>query len=417
MNRKIKQMFLLILIPFFSFGQEELLPIKQEANVIKNAESLKPFFDRLSLSNESVVSIFHFGDSHIQADFFTGEIRKQMQLRFGNAGRGLVFPYQLISTNGPKDYVFKSKQSWDTKKLIKSNSTAYCGLAGYSFLLEPNKRNWFLDFRFKEDSNFMNNHTKTIQFLYEAAGAEPEISAYDAESLSYAKLLNRKKVNGLIKDSFVFNEPIKQIDINIHRVDQEPVLLDGVILSNGEKGVIYHAVGVNGAKFCQYNQAPKFFEELDLLRPQLVVISLGTNESAGDYDSLVFIQTIDSLVQYIQTLGSTVLITTPANNYLPHKTYTYIKRKGRKRRVTQKVYEHNETVKLIKDNILAYCDSRQIAYWDLYEVMGGDYSMKAWVELGKGAKDYLHFSKGGYIIQGKLFYEALSAAYLKHISK
>ncbi|MDP1727451.1 MAG: hypothetical protein Q8M15_11760 [Bacteroidota bacterium] len=417
MRKKINTLFFMLMIPIISFAQEELLPINAEANIIKNAASLNPFFERLSKSQDSIVSIFHFGDSHIQADFFTGEIRKQMQLQFGNAGRGLVFPYQLISTNGPKDYAFKSKQSWDTKKLIKSNSTASCGLAGYSFLLDPNKRNWFLDFTFKEDSNFINNHTKTIQFLYEAAGEEPEISAYDAVSLSYAKLLNRKKVNGLIKDSFVFSEPIKQIDINIHRVDQEPVMLDGIILSNGEKGVIYHAVGVNGAKFCQYNQAPKFFEELDMLRPDLVVISLGTNESAGDYDSLLFIQTIDSLVQYIQSLGSNVLITTPANNFLPHKTYKYIKRKGKKRRVTLKVYEHNEIVKLIKDNILAYCDSRQIACWDLYEVMGGDYSMKAWVDAGKGAKDYLHFSKGGYVVQGKLFYDALSAAYLKHISK
>ncbi len=156
---------------------------------------------------------------------------------------------------------------------------------------------------------------------------------------------------------------------------------------------------------------------MDLIRPSLVIISLGTNESAGDYDSLGFIQTIDSLVQYIQSIGSSVLLTTPANNFLPHKAFKYIKRKGKRRRVAYKYYAHNEKAGLIRDNIIAYCYAKNIACWDLYNIMGGDYSMQQWVDAGKAAKDHLHFSKGGYIIQGRLFYDALSASYLKYLSK
>ncbi len=414
MKKRNNLLFFILWSPYFLFAQEELLPINLDANVINNAESLRAFFGRLDKSGESVVSIFHFGDSHIQADYFSGEIRKQMQQTFGNAGRGFVFPYQQVATNGPKDYSFKSRQHWEVMKLIKTKSAFYCGLAGYTFLIDPTIENRNLDFSFRTDSDFMNNSVRTIQLFYETGGQQPEITAFDAQYAGYAKLLSRKNNSGLTIDSFVFNSPAQQFEINLQGAGPETIFLDGMILSNGENGLIYHSVGVNGAKFTQFNQAPKFMDELGILNPGLVIVSLGTNESAGKYDSLEFIQTLDSLVQKIQYLGATVLLTTPPNNYLPHRGYKYISRKGKRRKVRYKAYEPNENIKLIKDNILSYCYSRHIAYWDLYEVMGGDYSMKEWVKNGKAAKDYLHFTKGGYLLQGNLFYEAFINAYRQY---
>src|SRR5690606_14596933 len=55
--------------------------------------------------------------------------------------------------------------------------------------------------------------------------------------------------------------------------------LSGVVLEKDEPGILYHSIGVNGAKCSDYNKYPLFFEQLPALHPDMIVISLGTNES------------------------------------------------------------------------------------------------------------------------------------------
>jgi hypothetical protein len=80
--------------PFIAFAE----------NRIEQSAVLKPFFQRLQeLENRKThqVRVLHIGDSHIQADFFTGWLRYLLQKRFGEAGRGLVFPYRQAGSQNP----------------------------------------------------------------------------------------------------------------------------------------------------------------------------------------------------------------------------------------------------------------------------------------------------------------------------
>ena len=54
---------------------------------------------------QGVINIVHIGDSHIQADYFSGMLRMCLQKQFGNAGRGLIFPYKVAKTNEPYNYL------------------------------------------------------------------------------------------------------------------------------------------------------------------------------------------------------------------------------------------------------------------------------------------------------------------------
>jgi len=97
--------------------------INYEADTLINAKYLQPFFNKLlKLENGDTnqISILHIGDSHIQADFLTREIRKDLQLRFGNAGRGLVFPLRVAGTNEPVDYHSSTNVSWTGRHKIPS---------------------------------------------------------------------------------------------------------------------------------------------------------------------------------------------------------------------------------------------------------------------------------------------------------
>jgi hypothetical protein len=77
-----------------------------EANAFRGRETLFPFLQKLRALEAGLrprVSVVHIGDSHIQADWFTGYVRRALQRRFGRAGRGLVFPYRAAGTHGPAE--------------------------------------------------------------------------------------------------------------------------------------------------------------------------------------------------------------------------------------------------------------------------------------------------------------------------
>ena len=89
--------------------------------------------------------------------------------------------------------------------------------------------------------------------------------------------------------------------------------LNGIVLENNQKGVIYHTIGVNGAHFSDYNKSDLFFEQISALEPDLIVISLGTNEAYGrlsaeryDVEVMKFINTIRT-----QYGNCPIILTTP----------------------------------------------------------------------------------------------------------
>ena len=93
-------------------AQNDSLPfINDSLNIIMNAEGLDKFISAIQNYKSGGIqdlSIVHIGDSHVQAGFYSEPIRKTFQGKYGNAGRGLVFPYQATKTNGPADYSFSS---------------------------------------------------------------------------------------------------------------------------------------------------------------------------------------------------------------------------------------------------------------------------------------------------------------------
>ena len=64
----------------------------------KNNDAIVPFYDKLKQTPNRKLRILHIGDSHIQADYFTGYIRDEMQRLFGTGGRGFVFPYAIAGS-------------------------------------------------------------------------------------------------------------------------------------------------------------------------------------------------------------------------------------------------------------------------------------------------------------------------------
>ena len=104
-------------------------------NEITNKKALHPLFEkinRIQADKSGKINIVHIGDSHIQADFFSGKFRQNLQQQFGDGGRGFVFPYNLAKTNGPGDIRFSSNEAWESQRNIYPDNGNPVGLSGFA---------------------------------------------------------------------------------------------------------------------------------------------------------------------------------------------------------------------------------------------------------------------------------------------
>ncbi|NJM80079.1 MAG: hypothetical protein HC854_11500 [Flavobacterium sp.] len=170
--------------------------------------------------------------------------------------------------------------------------------------------------------------------------------------------------------------------------------LNGLILENNQSGVVYSAIGVNGAKACDYNRFPLFFEQLKALEVEFVVISLGTNESFDKKTTEVYFQELQQMLQNIRNInpGIEILLTTPPPSLF-----------GRKYPNT---FVADYSKKLIETAV-----ANKVAIWDMFQALGGLFAVNDNYKRGLMSKDKVHYSKAGYDLQGQLFFDALMISY------
>lgn len=347
-------------------------------------------------TNQRVFKIVHIGDSHIQADMFSGQVRKLIQQKYGNAGVGLVFPYRQIKTNAPGTFTTTSPIKFAPNKVVKCKTTCEVGLAAYNAIMPTGTS---FQVNIKGDTGM-----QYVSTLFQANQTDAAVLVNrDTEPVSYEV----QDAAGFIISSY--NKPIA----SPFTVSAKGTLsLHGLIVSNGQTGVLYYTIGANGATFNHYNNSTLFFDELRALQPDLVIVSLGTNESVSDISPENFINQVDSFNSNLLTICTQeqIMYTTPADNYIRQTKIVRKKVKGKWRKKRVVYFVNNPKLEELQKAMIAYFIKGKLMYWNLYEVMGGDTSMKKWVEAGLAAKDHIHFNRAGYELQGELFYKALIKA-------
>ena len=151
-----------------------------------------------------------------------------------------------------------------------------------------------------------------------------------------------------------------------------------------------------GTKYSDYNDLAELDAQLISSKPNLVIISLGTNDAFSGSSSVNFYAKVDHLVQKIKMLSpaSSILITTPPDALkLNKQTGTYLAL---------------PELQNVVNTIIRYCNDKGIAYWDLHQVMGGNYSINNWILQKLAAPDRVHFTARGYGVFAQWFYEAFT---------
>lgn len=143
--------------------------------------------------------------------------------------------------------------------------------------------------------------------------------------------------------------------------------------------------------------------------PDLVIISLGTNEAYNKLqpDTLAWYQ--ESLIQQVfrDAPDCDILITTPGDGLKKYYTRVRVsKKKKRYKRVAH--YEVNEYLTDVIDYYLGLPERMDVAVWNFYPVMGGEESIREWNKAGYAQGDMIHLTREGYRMQAKLLMMAVT---------
>ncbi len=355
-----------------------------EINTLLNRiynNSLNGFYVKLKELKEGKrknVVVVHIGDSHIQPDFMSSEIRSKLQADFGNAGRGLVFPYQLAGSNTPQDIYSKSEKIFLFNRVAHPEINISPGISG--FVLQTNETNTTFTIKLISGDTTKDNFNRIKLFTNNSHGILSALS----ETVSYNAINNNADIS-LQRST---NE------ISLTNVKDTITMFWGADLQNGKNGVLVHTIGVNGAKYEQYNMAPLFWQQLKVLKADLFIISLGTNEAQSlTFDDTLFTEQINLFVKNIKGVNpeAQLVLTTPQGSF--------------------KNGIPNINIKRASDLIQAYCDKNHIAIWNLYKITNGYLSSKKWFKAGLLRIDGIHFTSEVYRLHGKLFINALMDGY------
>lgn len=373
---------LFLLICTFSKAQEN------NSRLENTDSSLTEFIfklNQLSSGKNKKIKILHIGDSHVQPDNFTGEARRQAQKKFGNGGRGLVFPYSLAKTNGPKDFTITSNVQWVNSWNINYPHKFNLGIAGMG--IQSLTSDGEVDVNLIKDS-LKNPFVKAMVI-------------YSMDKNGKISLNNRiSKMNSKPEfDTITLNLEKEQTNLKI-AFSGSKLTIHGIYFENSTSGIIYNSAGVAGARYQDFNNTAYFSEQLKLFSPDLVIISLGTNESFDpNYEKEKFSNEVGNLIQKIKANSPSVniILTLPSENY----------------RVRKGIPIENVTVQSVSAVLRTQAIKNNCAIWDLYKTMGGKGSMLIWQKEGLVNKDLIHFLRSGYWKQGALLFEAIESQLIK----
>jgi lysophospholipase L1-like esterase len=364
------------------------------------------FFEALkNIKNKKKVRIAWFGDSMVEGDLITQDLRYLLQKRYGGSGVGIV-PITSVTAGFRQTVQHTFSENWTNKNLLDpSTNTDFLGITGFVFKPQPTSK---IDTTHIEDQNlswvkYKGSRQKGLDKFYKARlfyGLSEGNSMVNV-NLNAGKKMNieldgKKPVNVLDIDvAEPFNE-IKFTFLNQHKLPIYAVSLES------DTGIIVDNLSFRGNSGLPLTKIPEeilrgFNEENQY---DLIILQYGMNAvspTAKDYHW--YNKGLDKMVKHIQRSFPNAAILFVG---VPDKGY---KQDGQ--------YITNPGVPLVVEAEKQVAENNGIAFWNLFEAMGGYNSMVKWAEADTSLanKDYTHFNFRGASKVAHLLYKELDKEY------
>ena len=362
---------------------------------------IKQLKDKL---RQPTCQIVHYGDSQIEGDRITGYVRNRLQLAYEGGGPGF-FPIKVVYNQNSIDisttgnwvrYAFFDRKQRRTVKHdmyglfatysrftpYTKDTTASMPISKASITLKPSKKSYAR----------LQNYTK-FGLHYGNANSKIAIRVYEEGNIL--------KTDTLIADGKYHNYKLsfsttpKELKIELEgriSADFYGITLDGAkgvrmdnVAMRGEAGRIFTRMNYENYRQMSADRQPDVF-----------IFQYGGN-------TIPYMKTEQQLKEYVEGLIYNMNWVKRAN---PKAIFMLLgpgdmttSRNG-KRLTYPFLPKLND---LMKEEAL----KNGIAYFSMYEAMGGENAMITWVKEGMAASDYVHFSAKGTKLISEVFYQCL----------
>ena len=372
---------------------QPVIPTVDVANTDTRAY-LAAFYAALDSVSTMPVRIVHYGDSQIEEDRITNVLRESWQQHYGGGGVGLIPLHQTIPTRtirqqltmnglvqstqgGPKRYLVYGPRSMRLEgknygimgQVAVMDSTLVAGSQDLMLTIEP------IDKKRKP-----HNYFSRLRLLTDSLSGY--VVAHDS--------LFTLSPNSLLA------LPDSTTRCNIHLQGQGPVY--GISLET-PTGVIVDNIpmrGCSGNIFTRIDstQLASFYRATNT---RLIILQFGGNmipqtENPSTISGYVR-STLRQQVRYIRACA-------------PQASILFIGPSDMSTRIDGEMTTY-PLVPYMDRLLRKMAAEEQIAYWSMYDAMGGKDSMVRWVENGLAGSDYVHFTRAGANNIGKKLYNWL----------
>jgi hypothetical protein len=379
-------------------------------------DNLARFFQKLK--SGSTTRIMHYGDSQLEGDRITANLRYKLQQKFDGSGLGLRPALQ------PYDFVLSAVQT------NSANWKRYPIYGDVDSLVQHNRYGVMGAFsRFAPLTFDSIPFENTVFHEAEISISKSNISfaktrEYKRMRLFYGNARSPVDLKLFVSGQLVFSETLKpDLDYDMVSCDL-PLATDNVILKFSgwdspdiygielaeNKGIIVDNIALRGCSgtiftINDFNHSTKMYTDLN---PGLFILQFGGNvlpyikdqTAINNYGSW-FAGQIKRIRQSCP--NSAVIVIGPSD----------MSTKVKDKYVTYELLP--AVVKALKKAAL----STGSGYWDMYQAMGGHNSMPGWVNAKPelAAPDYVHFTPRGSNLISNMFYNAFILEYNNYLKK
>lgn len=332
-----------------------------------------------------------FGASHTAWDLYTGILRRELQRRFGDGGHGFVMPAKPWNSYSHMGVLVESTNTWHTDRVGKSDERGdgLYGVAGMSVASASPQ-----DFGRVKLLNLGRRRSRgavfEIFYLRQPEGGTMEIRIGKRR-----EVISTSGEIGLGIASFRVNDVGEAFEIR--PIGNGEVRLFGLNIERARPGVIVDSMGIPGARAADMLRwhFDLFAQGLGHLRPDLVALAFGTNESGDDRVPLdQYEATLREVLERVRRAApnASCLLIGPSDWPLRQQDGSLAPR------------PRTEAINQIQSRMAAEFGC---AFFDLLRFTGGPLSIAKWARQGLAQKDLVHFTKKGYEKLGLALVKAL----------
>lgn len=378
-------------------------PDKKESSAVRvedpTGHALDAFYKSLLRTKKkekgAITRILHYGDSVISADYVSGTLRRRFQKTFGDAGHGFILGANAWPFYFHNDVERQASEGWRTHRItgpfppdgmFGPGGASFHSFGGADIVVGTAKKG----------SHGRNVSRFDVYYLQQPEGGEfqvdlagKRVESFSTRGEPKAIKIHRVKV------------PDGEAKMRLRAGGKGDVRFFGVALERDVPGVVYDALGANGARARLWDRMDRdhWKNTMKLRNPALIIVQYGTNESQAQHVNA------DSYQKALGDLIDKLRYAAPMASIVVASPLDRGERGPGGKIVTRKIIP--QIVALQRKTALAH----KVGFFNTFEAMGGEGTIGRWVHKKPplASWDFTHPTLQGADVLGGLIYDALLA--------